>query len=499
MLGCVQVIAGFAALIFLLYHFHRSRCCRDPLVPDWPLLGMLPHLLINLRQIHDYATQILQRNGGTGSFLGPWFTGMNYLATCDPMNVHHILSKNFNNYIRGPEFREDFEAFGVGVVTADSDTWKYHRILSQSLFKTRSFQMLMEKNVRKKVETSLLPLLDHVLREGIEVDLQDVFNRFNFDVVCSNILGYEPESLAIDFPRVACERAFTEAEEFIFYRHTVPKSIWKLQRWLKIGSEKKLALACEVLDGFLYESIASKREKISKENEKDKENDDDLLTCMMRKEEGKEHANDQFLRDATFNLFLAGRDTISAALSWFFWLLAKHPSVEAKILEEIKEEKEAQYQVYLHAALSEAMRLYPPVPFERKQAIKHDILPSGHEVGPGSVIILSLYAMGRCEDVWGKDCLEFKPERWISERGSIVPIPSYKFISFNSGPRSCLGKDLSFIQMKIMATDILKNYHFQVVGDHPVYPTLSIMLLMKYGLKVRVTKRDGHMMEEDGN
>ena len=103
--------------------------------------------------------------------------------------------------------------------------------------------------------------------------------------------------------------------------------------------------------------------------------------------------------------------------------------------------------------------------------------------------IISLYATGRYEEAWGKDCLEFKPERWISEKGSIVHIPSYKFICFNVGPRTCLGKDLSFIQMKIVASSILRNYRVHLVEHHPVAPSFSIALLMRYGLKVRITKR----------
>lgn len=93
------------------------------------------------------------------------------------------------------------------------------------------------------------------------------------------------------------------------------------------------------------------------------------------------------------------------------------------------------------------------------------------------------------EEIWGKDCLEFKPERWISERGSIVHVPSYKFTAFHAGPRNCLGKDTAFIQMKMVAALILGNYQVKIVQGHPVSPCNSMVLHMKYGLKVQLSKR----------
>ncbi|PNX62082.1 cytochrome p450 86b1-like protein, partial [Trifolium pratense] len=267
---------------------------------------------------------------------------------------------------------------------------------------------------------------------------------------------------------VAAEKAFNQAEESIFYRHTVPAFVWRLQSWLQIGEEKKMTKACKIFDHFLFSCIASKREELTKHcknNEINAESDEthhvDLLTALIREEQknkDSESSDDKFLRDAVFNLFVAGRDTITSALTWLFYLVATHPLVEAKILEEIKEnfghkEKpwmlsvdEVKKLVYLHGAICEALRLFPPIPFERKEAVTPDILPSGHHVNPNTMILFSLYAMGRDANIWGEDYLEFKPERWISERGGIVYAPSYKFFSFNAGPRTCLGRDLAFIQ-----------------------------------------------------
>ncbi|KAK8717212.1 hypothetical protein V6N13_044488 [Hibiscus sabdariffa] len=50
-------------------------------------------------------------------------------------------------------------------------------------------------------------------------------------------------------------------------------------------------------------------------------------------------------------------------------------------------------------------------------------------------VLFNLYSMGRMKSVWGEDCLEFRPERWINERGGIKHEPSYKFPCFGTGPR----------------------------------------------------------------
>ncbi|CAK8533765.1 unnamed protein product [Lathyrus sativus] len=504
MLDSTPILCALFFFLFIIFKIHRrKKCWKYPIFSDYPFLGMLPTILWNLWNIHDFITEELKKHPrGTAEFMGPWFTNMNYLITSDPMNVHHMMSKCFDNYVKGSEFRDIFEAFGDGIFVADSETWKYNRSLFRSVFKQRGFELFQEKIIQNKQERSLIPLLDHVEQQGSVVDLQDVFSRFTFDNICSVVLGCDPNCLSIEFPEVACEKAFDQIEECIFYRHAMPKSFWMFQKLLQVGHEKKMTKAYKEFDQFIYANIESKREEL-KRGLKNIETVD-LLTTFMKVEKESQVVlhDDKFLRDVAFNLFVAGRDTITSALTWLFYLIATHPLVEAKILEEIRENfgaikigkklgvDEVKKLVYLHGAICEAVRLFPPIPFERKQAIKDDILPSGHFVNPNTTILFSLYSMGRVEETWGKDCLEFKPERWISERGGIVHEPSYKFISFNAGPRTCLGKDLSFIQIKMVAVAILCNYHVHVVKGHIPIPNLSIVLLMKNGLKVRIRKRE---------
>ncbi|XP_075671245.1 alkane hydroxylase MAH1-like [Castanea sativa] len=496
----VVAILSFLCFLFLcLWRWNKT----SP-ITNWPILGMLPDLFFNVSHVHDYATSLLKHYGGTFEFKGPWFARMDAILTSDPMNIQHVLSKNFCNYDKGPNFREIFEPMGNGIFNSDSETWRHQRKLIQSLIKHSKFMLFLEKVVKGKVEKDLIPVLDHFSSLGIEVDLQDVFQRFTFDNVCLMVLGFDSNCLTIEFPEVAHAKAFDQMEESLLYRHILPTNCWKFQRWVQIGREKKLSSAWKTFDQFLYGCISSKGEKLSRGRaQKMEEAEFDLLTAIEQQEREMNGiaSSNKFLRDAAFNFIAAGRDTISAGLTWFLWLVATHPSVEAKILEEIKAHlldevwrvlgvDEQSKLVYLHGAICESLRLFPPIPFDHKCAVQADILPSGHHIRSNMRLIYSLYSMGRMESIWGEDCLEFKPERWISEQGGIVHVPSFKFIAFNAGARTCLGKDISFMQMKMIAIAIIWNYHIHVVEGHPISPSISVVLHMKHGLKVRLRKRN---------
>jgi cytochrome P450 len=124
------------------------------------------------------------------------------------------------------------------------------------------------------------------------------------------------------------------------------------------------------------------------------------------------------------------------------------------------------------------------------------VLPSGHEVRPGDKILVFNYSMGRMKRVWGPDCREFKPERGISDDGKLRYVPSNKFVAFNSGPRTCLGKEMVLVQMKVTVAAVAWNFAVEVVPGHVVEPKLSILLHMKNGLLVRVKRRSEVVMSK---
>lgn len=89
---------------------------------------------------------------------------------------------------------------------------------------------------------------------------------------------------------------------------------------------------------------------------------------------------DQYLRDIILSFLIAGKDSSANTLAWFFYMLCKHPLIQEKVLQEVKLATEVRGELsvdefvvglteaaldrmqYLHAALTETLRLYPAVP-----------------------------------------------------------------------------------------------------------------------------------------
>ncbi|KAM7266790.1 hypothetical protein ACFE04_008956 [Oxalis oulophora] len=509
-IGYLEITLAFISF-FILCYWRKNR--KSPvIITNWPIFGMLPGLLYNGLHFHEYACKVMTQSGCTFEFEGPpfKFLKLNFFATCDPVNVSHILSRNFVNYEKGSEYKEIFEPFGDGIFRSDSELWKFHRKSIHSWISNGNYESALEKIVWKKLMKGLVPILEHFAVQGKKFDFQDLVQRFTFDNVCLLFLGYDPNSLSVELPEFEYEKAIHVIEESVVYRHMIPKIVWKLQSWLQVGHEKKVKLAREVLDEFIYKCIHISKENLLKREEENF----DFLTFFLNSTgeeeyiDGRKLKSDKFIRDVTFNLMIAGRDTMSSCLCWFFWLVATHPDVETKILEEINlnlskikdrnnsdrlfttQELQSKF-TYLHATLFETLRLYPSVPINSYTAIKADTTPTGHPLDPGTRILIPFYSMGRMQSIWGEDCLEFKPERFISEqKGSLKNVPSYKFTAFNLGSRACVGKDTSLVQMKMVAIAVLKNFQTKVSeGNNNVSPSNSVILHMRSSLKVTIAKR----------
>ncbi|WZZ86834.1 hypothetical protein YC2023_115413 [Brassica napus] len=448
-IGLPEVFVAFISFLVFNCSFLLKKSQSQPILKNWPLFGMLPGMLAHIPRIFDFSVEVLEATNLTFSFEGPWLSGTHMLFTADPRNIDHILSLNFGNYPKGPEAKKIFNALGDRILSADMELWENLRKSNHAIFHHPDFlklSVLVSRNTIKLKE-SLIPCLDNAAHEKTIIDLQDVFKRFMFDTSSILMTGYDPMSVSIGMPEVLFDEAVETGEEAFFFSGESKQSVDVLTYYMNVDTTKYKLL---------------------------------------------KPSNDKFIRDVVFSLLLAGRDTTSSVLTWFFWLLSKHPQVLTKIRKVINtkyDPTDLEKLVYLHAALSETMRLYPLLPFNHKSPAKPDVLPSGHKVEANSKIVICIYALGRMRSIWGEDALDFKPERWISDSGGLRHEPSYKFMAFNAGPRACLGKHVALMQIKIVAVEIIQKYDFEVTKGDKIKPVPSVILRMKHGLSVKVTKK----------
>ncbi|KAK2386783.1 cytochrome P450 86A8 [Trifolium repens] len=492
-----------ATLSAYLFWFHLlARNLTGPKV--FPFFGSLPVLFLNRNRVHDWMTSNLNQTGGSSTYQTcilpfPFLARKQgfYTVTSHPKNIEHILRTRFDNYPKGPTWQTAFhDLLGHGIFNSDGDTWLVQRKTAALEFTTRTLRQAMARWVNRTIKNRLWCILDKAAKEKITVDLQDLLLRLTFDNICGLTFGKDPETLSPDLPDNPFSLSFDNATEATLQRLLYPGFLWRFQKLLDLGAEKKLKQSLKIVENYMNDAVSAREKSPS----------DDLLSRFLKKRDGNGKPFDAGkLMHIALNFVLAGRDTSSVALSWFFWLVMNHPIVEEKILKELTEVlaesrggdcnrwteeavdfEEAEKLVYLKAALAETLRLYPSVPEDFKYAVEDDVLPDGTVVPAGSTVTYSIYSVGRMKSVWGEDCMEFKPERWLSvqENRFEPPKDGYKFVAFNAGPRTCLGKDLAYLQMKSVAAAVLIRYRLLPVPGHKVQQKMSLTLFMKYGLRV---------------
>ncbi|XP_044969006.1 alkane hydroxylase MAH1-like isoform X1 [Hordeum vulgare subsp. vulgare] len=486
----------------LYYLYTRASCTSAELPTNWPILHMFPSLVANRHNMHDYCTRVLAGSGRNFRAHGPPGTGMRFFLTCDPANVRHIFTTNYANFPKGEEFAAIFDIMSGGIFTIDGEPARRQRAKIKGVLSSPQFLDNTASYCLHKTEKNLLPFFTEMASVGTPFNVQEIMSRFMFDLAATSLFGVDPGLLSSDMPPMDAARALDTVMEVGFFRHIMPTSCWKLMRRLNIGPERKLSTAHGVLRRFVVEMLDR-----SKSNKCHIGNEHLHADIMSPFHNDPDYTNDELSRALIISYLVAARDTVATTLTWIFYKLGQNPNIVSNIRNELSpiasrklassaggivifEPTETKSLVYLRAVLYETLRLYPPAAIERKTVATNDIMPSGHKVHSGDTIFICIQSMGRMEGMWGKDCLDYKPDRWLSEDGNKLRyVPSHKFLAFNSGPRLCLGKEIAVMQMKTVIAATVWNFDVQVLEGQSIEPKSSCILEMKNGLKIKLKKR----------
>jgi fatty acid omega-hydroxylase len=211
-----------AAAVLFVCSAVRSRLSSRPGEPMlWPVVGIIPTLFEHLAigDVYDWGAAVLSRCRGTFPYRGTWGGGSSGVITSVPANVEHVLKDNFDNYPKGPYYRERFaELLGDGIFNADGDSWRAQRKAASAEMHSARFLRFSAATIERLVRGRLVPLLETLSERGHSVDLQDVLLRFAFDNICAAAFGVEAGCLADGLPDVPFARAFERATELSLTR-----------------------------------------------------------------------------------------------------------------------------------------------------------------------------------------------------------------------------------------------------------------------------------------
>jgi fatty acid omega-hydroxylase len=407
-----------------------------------------------------------------------------YVVTKGAKNFEHILKTNFNNYHKGeatiPRFHD---LLGQGIFNADGDLWYQQRKTASRMFT----QNQMTTRIWKVITNKCDGVINCLLAGGKDstIDVFNVMNRFTLDAIGE--IGFGRDIGALENAESPFLESFDRGQQILFMRMIVPG--WRLLRKLGLCHEQTSQHHFKLLKDYSLETVRSLKQKIGTGA------GDSFIGSFMREEANAGRVHDEkMMQDLVINFLIAGRDTTAQSLSWTLFLLCTHHQVEQAVLQEISQlvgEKELAYDdlnrfSYLHAVISESLRLYPSIPLDLKVALNDDVLPDGSEIQKGDVVVYNIFAMGRSKDVWGDDADEFKPERWLN----MASPSSFTYPVFNAGPRECLGKRLAMVEMKACLITILRTVKLElVVPQESIHYDAQLTMGMASGLPCKVTRR----------
>ena len=379
-----------------------------------------------------------------------------------PEDVKRVLVSNHKNYTKGTGLDRVKILLGNGIMTSEGDFWRRQRSMMQPLFHRRvvtEFNQLIDA-----ANTRFIEKWAAQAARGELVNLTDDMSELTLEIVLGSIFGKDLVTLTQQPGGNPFEVVTKET-----------------------ARDLKFAYQFRSL-GKLVASLAAKRRAEPAEHF-------DYLSMLMnaRDKESGDPMTERALIDEVMTLVVAGHETTASGLNWAWYLLARHPEVDARMHAEIAATPEltapglGQMEAlqYTQNVVNEALRLYPPGWLLSRRSIASDVL-SGFEVPAGTDVLLSPYLLHRHPKYW-KEPEAFRPERFDAEHES--ERPRFAYIPFAAGPRHCIGESLALYEMLMHLYKVARHYRLTLASDEPIELEAHINLRTRKPLVMRLERR----------
>ncbi len=378
-----------------------------------------------------------------------------FVIASDQEAIRHILQKNWKFYEKGAAYDGFKLLLGDGILVSNGEKWKRNRKIIQPSFKREQIQ-IFAKSMNKSSE-KWAEIWREKCKNGEMIEPKSNMVELAPEVLGLFILGeesgakYKPKFLPL----------LQNQYDFVLNRNL---SLLKMPLWLPLPSHSKFNKAKKNVDDMIYEIIEAKSQS----------EDDSMISMMLHaKDENGEQMSKQQVRDEFMTLFAAGFETTGSSMTWMFLLLAKHPELQEKIYQEIKDIQSGDVGAlmkspWLNAVVKESMRLYPAAWVVSRKCIKEDVFQD-QIIPKGSMVFISIFGAHRDPKYWDNP-EEFKPERFLEPNDN----PSY--MPYGVGPRMCIGNHFSYTQILWGLYHLIKNFKFELGAEHnyEIDPKISL-------------------------
>ena len=190
---------------------------------------------------------------------------------------------------------------------------------------------------------------------------------------------------------------------------------------------------------------------------------------------GKSFTTEQLQADSAL-IIAAGSDGVGLTVAACMFYLLINPPVMQRLTNEIRESFHSVEDIrnpvlgslpYLHACIEETLRMNPPKPSSLpREVLKGGLDIDGHFIPKGITVVSPLYVIQHDPSVF-PDPWSFRPERWIASNGNspeMVAAAKAASIPFLIGPLNCIGKNMSYIALKLALAYILFSNDIRISG-----------------------------------
>ncbi|KAL3418183.1 Pisatin demethylase 12 [Phlyctema vagabunda] len=228
---------------------------------------------------------------------------------------------------------------------------------------------------------------------------------------------------------------------------------------------------------------------------------DFLDRFLMANKKDPEFISSQRVLALTVANVFAGSDTTAITLRAVFYFLMKHPKKLHTLLSELdnadlgsREElvpwEKARNLPYLSAVIQESLRLHPATGLSLERYVPSSGLDaSGVFIPSGTIVGANAWAVHAKESIFGAKTAEYRPERWIEVSESQRSEMNNALFSFGMGARTCIGKNISLLEMYKLVPTILRQYEITFANENSEWTLHNAWFVKQLDFYVRIKRR----------